>query len=597
MPGEPETWIVEGPPALSHSRNASFTYNGSDLQSLPHEIVYECRIDTQDPFAWEDCEYPAEWMNLSPGEHFVEIRAIDMLGAGLADSSPARHVWTYQPLPAGDPPEVFLDLKPEPKTWVLDAIFTFHSNEPDVTFECKVDEFGYEPCGFDTVADMDRGGFEWGFERGRGRPAHLLRPRDRLRGQRRRADDLHVEPARHRHRVPARPEPASRRASRRPRIRSSSATGGETLSTTAVIAFEANMADATFECSLDLQPFEPCTSPVTYEDLLPGDHILRVIATAGEVSELEAAEYEWAIVEGIDTAPPRRSIERRPPSNSSSTQFEFTGTDDQTPPELLVFECRVDSTNELDWEECVSPFNLLDLYTYEDPQMAPGQHTFEVRAIDTVRPAVREPEQPELRGQPRPDAGHLHVDDDGGQHAADHGHHLRAGERRQGRLGRIRRPVLRLRRQRQRDARSSSSSSSASSTSSRGSRARRRPSSSDLEPGQHTLRDPRDRPGAQRRPDARGAHLHGRADAADDDHVRPGHAATPRASASASSRPRRSSSAPTSPARRSSAASTAARPTRRPTRTGSRRAPRRSPTSTSRRASTSSRSARSTPRA
>ena len=52
----------------------------------------------------------------------------------------------------------------------------------------------------------------------------------------------------------------------------------------------------------------------------------------------------------------------------------------------MTYECRVDSTNELDWVECVSPFNLLDMFTYEDPQMAPGEHTFEVRAIDIAEP-------------------------------------------------------------------------------------------------------------------------------------------------------------------------------------------------------------------
>ena len=30
-------------------------------------------------------------------------------------------------------------MKPEAETWALESIFTFHSNEPDVTFQCKVD--------------------------------------------------------------------------------------------------------------------------------------------------------------------------------------------------------------------------------------------------------------------------------------------------------------------------------------------------------------------------------------------------------------------------------------------------------------------------
>ena len=40
------------------------------------------------------------------------------------------------------------------ETWLPDVLFTFHSNEPDVTFECKVDLWGWEPCGFEGAAYM-----------------------------------------------------------------------------------------------------------------------------------------------------------------------------------------------------------------------------------------------------------------------------------------------------------------------------------------------------------------------------------------------------------------------------------------------------------
>ena len=173
------------------------------------------------------------------------------------------------------------------------------------------------------------------------------------------------------------------------------ATGSETTQTTAIIDFEANVADATYLCSLDLEPFVPCTPPVTYEGLLPGDHMLRVIAMdENGVEQVEASEYEWEIVDAQDTRRRRRRSSARRPNNSSSTLFEFTGTDDFTPPSLLIYECRIDSTNALDWEQCVSPFNLLDLYTYQDPQMAPGQHTFEVRAIDMAEAIFENPGGP-----------------------------------------------------------------------------------------------------------------------------------------------------------------------------------------------------------
>jgi hypothetical protein len=181
------------------------------------------------------------------------------------------------------------------------------------------------------------------------------------------------------------------------------ATGGPTLSNEATIKFEANVADATFECSLDLGPFEPCSSPARYTELGVGPHSLRVIATDPEdVSQLEAAVYEWEVLEFNDTVPPDTSIELAPPNNSSNTRFEFVGTDNQTIPEQLVYECRIDSENPLEWQSCTSPFNLLDVYTYQDPEMTPGQHTFEVRAIDAADPAITDPANPNFEGNVDP---------------------------------------------------------------------------------------------------------------------------------------------------------------------------------------------------
>ena len=97
------------------------------------------------------------------------------------------------------------------------------------------------------------------------------------------------------------------------------------------------------------------------------------------------------MLEPFDDTPPETTLERAPADGSSSTIFEFSGTDDQTPPALLTFQCRIDSTSELDWEECQNPYNLLDHYTYADFQLAPGPHVFEVRAIDAFEPLFPDP--------------------------------------------------------------------------------------------------------------------------------------------------------------------------------------------------------------
>ena len=398
IPGAPETAIVEHPPAVSNSRNASFTYTGKDEADPLNKLLFECRLDSNDPLAWEDCEYPAEFLNLNPGQHTFEVRAVDT--TMMADPSPAKYTWTYEPLPANDAPETTIDLKPEAETWAYDALFTFHANEPDVGFECKIDNLPYEPCGFmEPASYMSMGAFEWAFEETEA-GSHTFSVR---------ATDFEGnvgEPATYTWSlfgvatvftdgpgfVPATGGPAG-----------DPATGGPTQSNDATIKFEANVADATFECSIDLEPFVPCSSPARYTNLLPGDHMLRVIATGPDgVSELEAAEYEWEIVDFNDAEPPDTTIERAPATNSSDTIFEFVGTDNLTTPELLTYECRIDSTNELDWEACTNPYNLLDFYTYQDIQMAPGEHTFEVRAIDAADPEIVDPSNPNFEGNVDP---------------------------------------------------------------------------------------------------------------------------------------------------------------------------------------------------
>jgi parallel beta-helix repeat protein len=397
VPGAPETWILDRPAAISNSRNASFTYMAEDDVTPLHELVFECRIDaSDDPFAWEDCDYPAELLNLSPGQHTFEVRAIDKLGAGMPDGSPAKYTWSYQPLPVNDPPESFIDMKPEAVTWIPEAIFTFHSNEPDVTFECKVDQWAYEPCGFEMAKFMQTGGYEAAIDEEEVGP-HTFYVR---------AIDFegHVgEPATYTWsllgvvtRFTAGPGFTP------PETPMEQPEGGPTLSADATIDFQANVADATYECSLDLEPFAACEPPVKYTGLSQGEHQLRVIATSGEMEEIEPAEYEWEVLEFSDTSPPETTIERAPANNSSSTTFEFAGSDDQTPPDWLEFECRLDSKNELDWQACTNPYNLLDFYTYEEPEMAPGQHTFEVRARDLAEPEIEDPNNPNFDGNVDP---------------------------------------------------------------------------------------------------------------------------------------------------------------------------------------------------
>src|SRR5918997_3168062 len=248
-----------------------------------------------------------------------------MMGQGLADPTPASFTWTYVPLPFGVAPDVILDVIPPAETFLLEAIFTFHSNEPDVAFQCRVDQNGYEPCGFEGATFMNRGAFEWGFEANEVGP-HTFSVR---------AIDFegNVGPAAtYTWRILGvtvvfTDGPGFTPATGGPQ--GDPATGGPTSSTSAEIHFEANVGDAQFWCrfdSLDPGAYFPCESPFRAgpafagstdfpDPLLPGDHMLEVFAeseTMGSGAELEPAVYEWEVVDAIDTMPPQTTIERAP---------------------------------------------------------------------------------------------------------------------------------------------------------------------------------------------------------------------------------------------------------------------------------------------
>ena len=353
-------------------RAASPTAARDDV-SLERELVFECRIDTSDPLAWEDCEYPHEILNLMPGlahdrdpRHRPARRRPARLDAGAlhvdlraaAGERSARGHPRHRPGPR--------DLAPRRRS--SRSTRTSPTSPSSARSTCSATSRAASR----PPSTWPQGGFEWGLEETEVGP-HTFYVR---------AIDFEGnvgEPTTYTWsllgvatQLPARPRSGLDRLhaagdADRPgdRRRDAEHDGGHRLRR------QRGRRDLRVLASTSSRSC-PASPPVTYAGLIAGDHTLRVIATAGEIAELEAAEYEWSIVDPIDSAPPETYLDRRPANNSSSTTFEFTGTDDLTPPELLIFECRIDSTNELDWQECVSPFNLLDLFTYEDIQMAPG---------------------------------------------------------------------------------------------------------------------------------------------------------------------------------------------------------------------------------
>ena len=145
-PGAPDTTIVLHPQAASPSANALFTFTGFDDATAASALGFECRLDSISETAWVECENPWEYFGLTAGSHTFEVRAVDELGA--VDATPATYTWVYEPLPTGVAPETFIGIKPAAETPLFEAIFTFSSDEPDVTYECRIDGAAWVPCAF-----------------------------------------------------------------------------------------------------------------------------------------------------------------------------------------------------------------------------------------------------------------------------------------------------------------------------------------------------------------------------------------------------------------------------------------------------------------
>ncbi|MCX2726787.1 metallophosphoesterase [Thermomicrobium sp. 4228-Ro] len=135
--------------------------------------------------------------------------------------------------------------------------------------------------------------------------------------------------------------------------------------TSATFAFTAS-EPATFRCSLDGAPGQPCTSPVNFSGLAIGTHTFSVVAVdaAGNVDPTPAS-YAWDV---IAPATPETTLLSTPPAltNLASATFTFSSSD-----AAATFECQLDSTSSV---VCSTPWTVNGL--------AEGTHTFTVRAID-----------------------------------------------------------------------------------------------------------------------------------------------------------------------------------------------------------------------
>ena len=135
-------------------------------------------------------------------------------------------------------------------------------------------------------------------------------------------------------------------------------------SSTATFAFNSPDSTATFQCSLNGSPVQPCTSPVVYSGLADATRTLLIQAVdpAGNV-DVQAQPITWT----VDTTPPDTVLAN--PGNivgSFDPLFTFSATEAGS-----TFEC---SFNNAPFAACTSPDRV------DVPRS--GAQKFSVRAVD-----------------------------------------------------------------------------------------------------------------------------------------------------------------------------------------------------------------------
>jgi hypothetical protein len=151
----PETSISFGPALMTGSTSAKFFISSSESGS-----IFECAIDEEE--AWSSCTSPKSYAGLTLGPHQLWVRATDV--AGNTDPTPATWSWTIEdtsePEPPADitPPQTSIVRGPAGSTTSTTASFTLSSNETGSTFDCNLDEEGWESCSSSTAyAELEAG--------------------------------------------------------------------------------------------------------------------------------------------------------------------------------------------------------------------------------------------------------------------------------------------------------------------------------------------------------------------------------------------------------------------------------------------------------
>ena len=144
-------------------------------------------------------------------------------------------------------------------------------------------------------------------------------------------------------------------------------------STGATFGFSVSPSNATAACSLDGDPYVPCSSPTSYSGLAEGSHVFRARASGPAGSSAGTGPVS-SVIWSLDTTPPLAPDVAGPPAPplgwaSTTATFVFGGSS----PDVVGYRCRLDASPTV---ACGGA------KTYSG--LAQGMHTLEVRSVDAA---------------------------------------------------------------------------------------------------------------------------------------------------------------------------------------------------------------------
>ena len=317
----PTATITVKPSDPSNAASPSFSFTASQVGSS-----FLCKLDVA---AFAPCTSPAGYPGLTNGPHTFVVKATDPAGNLSVE---VTYTWTIDTVP----PTAAITGKPSDPSNNTSPSFSFTANESGSTFRCRLDGGAFASC---------------------------ASPKQHL----------NVPPGTHTFTVQATDGAGNTgpQANYSWTIDTAAPTAEITQKPAALsnvnsasFSFTASQAGSTFACRLDGAAFAACSSPKNYSGIADGLHTFAVKATDPAGNTSAETSFAWT----VDTTPPAVVFSAKPPdpSNDVTPSFSFSTGE---PGSSLA--CKLDAGA---FASCVSPKDLGTL--------APGQHTFSVRATD-----------------------------------------------------------------------------------------------------------------------------------------------------------------------------------------------------------------------